>query len=567
VAAIVPPVQPPPVRAASLDASGRPTKIWVQWFHQLLTTSQAVAANTTDISGITVEVTTVNATLATQAAELLAAAMVAAMADPPRDWTREFDELRARHASLDVARDWMREFDELRAWMASLDTPRDYRSEIDELRAWLASLDVPQLTNLTALFDPLGAAAAAVAALLAGSNTWNGALQTINGNVKLWGELLLTAAGMDWSAATIYGTGLFTGDMHFPYSNGFWYASPNATGWFEFRVITSQGAALANDFLGWQYNTRSTVGGADLFLTAFQLNALTGLLTIYTAALFSATATFTVAPVFSDQPNSRLALGLGSAATQASSAFDASGAAAAVLATSLQKANNLSDVASAATALTNLGGASLSAANAFTGAQTISTAGSTSLELTTSSTTGASIVQVVNDLGSGFGLEVFGSAKTGTLVGLAKAGLSLLYASAPSSVFAIATVSASPIALVTNSIERMRIMSGGNVLIGTATDDGVHLLQVAGSLKCVSLDITAGSNTKTGSGTLAAGTVTIANTSVTANSKIFLTPTSSSATTSGVLAVTTITAATSFVVKSSLATDVATFSYFIVETA
>jgi hypothetical protein len=51
----------------------------------------------------------------------------------------------------------------------------------------------------------------------------------------------------------------------------------------------------------------------------------------------------------------RTNLGLGSAATQSSSAFDVAGAAAGVLVTSLQKASNLSDVANAGTARTNLG--------------------------------------------------------------------------------------------------------------------------------------------------------------------------------------------------------------------
>ena len=47
--------------------------------------------------------------------------------------------------------------------------------------------------------------------------------------------------------------------------------------------------------------------------------------------------------------------GLGSAATQSTSAFDSAGSASAVLATSLQKSSNLSDVASLSTALVNLG--------------------------------------------------------------------------------------------------------------------------------------------------------------------------------------------------------------------
>jgi hypothetical protein len=53
--------------------------------------------------------------------------------------------------------------------------------------------------------------------------------------------------------------------------------------------------------------------------------------------------------------NARTNLGLGTAATHAATDFDASGAAAAVLASSLQISNNLSDVASASTARTNLG--------------------------------------------------------------------------------------------------------------------------------------------------------------------------------------------------------------------
>jgi hypothetical protein len=128
-----------------------------------------------------------------------------------------------------------------------------------------------------------------------------------------------------------------------------------------------------------------------------------------------------------------------------------------------------------------------------------------------------------------------------------------------------ATDAALNIQNVGNTATLLYVRGDGNVGINNASP--LYKLDVNGAARVTSLDITTGTNTKTGSGTLVAGTVTIANTSVTANSKIFLTPTASSATTSGVLAVTTITAATSFIVKSSLATDVATFSYFILETA
>ena len=63
----------------------------------------------------------------------------------------------------------------------------------------------------------------------------------------------------------------------------------------------------------------------------------------------------------------RTNLGLGTAATSASTAFDAAGAAATVQSASLQKSSNLSDLASASTARTNLGlgSAATSASTAF----------------------------------------------------------------------------------------------------------------------------------------------------------------------------------------------------------
>lgn len=75
-----------------------------------------------------------------------------------------------------------------------------------------------------------------------------------------------------------------------------------------------------------------------------------------------------------------------------------------------------------------------------------------------------------------------------------------------------------------------------------------------------------GSNGRVGTGTLTAGTVTIANTSVTSNSYIMLTPTTSGGT-PGVLRVSAISNGVSFTVTSSNVADASAFNYLIFETA
>jgi hypothetical protein len=88
------------------------------------------------------------------------------------------------------------------------------------------------------------------------------------------------------------------------------------------------------------------------------------------------------------------------------------------------------------------------------------------------------------------------------------------------------------------------------------------------------LQIKEGSNAKQGTATLVAGTVTVTNTSMTANSRIFLTRTALNSTPAvGILCVTAQTAATSFVVTSetvlgaTATTDVGSFNYEIFEPA
>jgi hypothetical protein len=81
-------------------------------------------------------------------------------------------------------------------------------------------------------------------------------------------------------------------------------------------------------------------------------------------------------------PTARTNLGLGTAATQPSTAFDAAGAATAAQAASLQKASNLSDLANAGTARTNLGlgTAATQASTAFDAAGAASAAQAASLQ-------------------------------------------------------------------------------------------------------------------------------------------------------------------------------------------
>ena len=114
--------------------------------------------------------------------------------------------------------------------------------------------------------------------------------------------------------------------------------------------------------------------------------------------------------------------------------------------------------------------------------------------------------------------------------------------------------------------ERMRITSGGNVLIGTTTDNASKL-QVAGNLSLTTAGnkilIQTGTNASVGLSTLVGGTVTVSTTAVTSNSGIMLTCRTVGGT-QGLLRISAITGGTSFVITSSSALDTSQIAWLII---
>lgn len=131
------------------------------------------------------------------------------------------------------------------------------------------------------------------------------------------------------------------------------------------------------------------------------------------------------------------------------------------------------------------------------------------------------------------------------------------YAATQSNSFAFRSMSAPGVADFqgASSSGALLLKGGGGADIGTA---GLSIANGGGQ---------AGTNSKIGTGSLSAGggVGTVANTSVTANSYIFITDTNTSVTNVGNLAVISQSAGVNFVVKSTNASDASTFNYFIVE--
>jgi hypothetical protein len=130
-----------------------------------------------------------------------------------------------------------------------------------------------------------------------------------------------------------------------------------------------------------------------------------------------------------------------------------------------------------------------------------------------------------------------------------------------------------------DAFDRLRILGNGNVQLGTGSGARDTTYGRTGAAQFGSPDsdiattaagkgfmVKEGTNAKMGSATLAAGTVTVATTAVTANSRIFLTNQAAGGT-PGFVRVSARTAGTSFTITSSSGTDTSTVAWLIVEPA
>lgn len=186
------------------------------------------------------------------------------------------------------------------------------------------------------------------------------------------------------------------------------------------------------------------------------------------------------------------------------------------------------------------------------------------VRLTPSATTSLSAWDVTNDLGAGSvsgSLVAFGSAYAGTQLGVTAAN-TVQFSTGGSALTALVmgTGSSDPVMISTDSTERIRVTSGGDV--GIASTSPVSKLAVTGTITATSGDISLatlgqkfkiieGGNASMGTVTLSGGaTTTVSTTAITATSRIFLTSQSDGGT-PGFLRVTARNAGTDFTITSS----------------
>jgi hypothetical protein len=247
----------------------------------------------------------------------------------------------------------------------------------------------------------------------------------------------------------------------------------------------------------------------------------------------------------------RTNLGLGSAATQSTSAFDAAGAAASaqaaaeaasdpigsattVQAASLQKSANLSDVASASTARTNLGlgSAATHAATDFDAAGAATAAQASSLQKTANLFDVASATTARANLGfvdgavvinKTFDAATVGTVPAGTMVSLTRTGtiidkvapvgntasLTTLSASTSSTIcpcdmgnqtFVVGyldTTNGSAITLVACLVSGSTILAGSPVVVSASTSGTFHICKLSSTLGVIVYNDTTNASTQT----------------------------------------------------------------------
>ena len=131
----------------------------------------------------------------------------------------------------------------------------------------------------------------------------------------------------------------------------------------------------------------------------------------------------------------------------------------------------------------NVGGGAITpqqGSTSYAGSININNTATALMTFTNSLTTGASGILVYNDSTPFVSVRQWGSAASTTLGGITLANWSTVYSNAGSGMI-VGTANATPLVLIGNNTEAMRISSGGRALIGTTTDDGSHNLQVAGT--------------------------------------------------------------------------------------
>lgn len=173
---------------------------------------------------------------------------------------------------------------------------------------------------------------------------------------------------------------------------------------------------------------------------------------------------------------------------------------------------------------------------------------------------------IANGTGLASGLQCNGSSDP------ANAARFLLQASSTGHVLNVTSIGTGTLqdfALQMNSVNNIVLKSSGRILLGNApTDNAADGVQVSAADLAINtagrgLRVKEGSNARMGTAVLVAGTVTVANTSTTASTRIFLSRMTTGGT-KGHLS-TTISAGANFIINSDNAADTSTIAWFLME--